>query len=338
MPRILLVKISSLGDIVHNLPVISDIRAALPEAEFEWVVEETFADIPALHPGVRRVIPVALRRWRRNLHCASTWREIGAFRRALRAQAYDFVLDTQGLLKSAVLARLARGPAHGQNRATAREPLAAFFYDHAHHIARGRHAMMRNRDLAAQALGYALPTTPPNYGIAAPAEAPVIELPREYVVALHSTSRDAKLWPENHWVTLGQMLSRRGIAVLLPWGSPSERERAERLVARIVVDGVPARVLPQLCVRELAVLLSQACGVVGVDSGLTHLAVALNRPTVAIYTDTLPCLTGVYPADPARAVNLGERGREPTVAEVANALQSVKALNEAGWRTSSSTG
>jgi heptosyltransferase-1 len=321
VPRVLLVKTSSLGDVVHNLPVIADILAHRPAAEFDWVVEEPFADIPRLHPRVERVIPVALRRWRRSLHRAAIWREISVVRRALRAQPYDLVLDTQGLVKSALLAKLAHGPVHGQDRGTAREPFAASFYDCAHHIARGRHAVVRNRELAARAFGYPLPGTPPDYGIRAPADPLPVELPRDCVVCLHGTSRDSKLWPEAHWIELSRGLLARGVTPLLAWGSEIERARAERIAA-----AASARVLPRLAIRDLAAVLGHARGVVGVDSGLTHLAVALDRPTVAIYTDTDPLLTGVHPRDPVRAVNLGNRGRMPSVAEAMAAAMRIGAL------------
>lgn len=321
MTRTLLVKTSSLGDVIHNLPVIADIRAAGGDMAFDWLVEESFAEIPALHPQVAAVITVSLRRWRRELLRAATWRELSALRRTLRGRSYDVVLDTQGLLKSALLARLARGARHGQDRASAREPLAALFYDHVHPVARGRHAVERNRDLAAQALGYPQPQTPPDYGIHAPMEELPKGLARDCVVCLHGTSRDSKLWPEQLWQELGRGLIAEGTVPLLPWGSERERKRAERIAAAIK----GAQVLPRLGLRALAAVLAHARAAVGVDSGLTHLAVALGRPTVAIYTDTSPHLTGVYPADPARAVNLGGRGVAPTVTEARAALLKVLA-------------
>lgn len=324
MPRILLVKTSSLGDVVHNLPVVADIRSHFPDAEIDWVVEENFADIPALHAGVRRVWPVAMRRWRRQFFRPSAWREIVAFRRALREVEYDAVIDTQGLLKSAILTSMARGPSHGQDRATAREPLAARFYSHTYNVARGRHAVVRNRELAARALGYGLPATPPDYGIQAPVP-PTLTLPRKgggdlfnrpYVVCLHGTSRESKEWPESHWRELVGRLAANGYAVLFPWGNDTEKARAGRLCAG---DG-SATVLPRLGLRDLAAILGRARAVIGVDSGLTHLACALDRPTVAIYTDTSPVLTGVHPRDRSRAVNLGEAGTTPTVDAVWSVL------------------
>lgn len=316
MPRLLIVKTSSLGDVIHNLPIIADIRAHYPDMQFDWVVEESFADIPALHPTVATVIPVAIRRWRRSLFSDATRHEISAFRQRLRAQKYDCVLDTQGLLKSALIARSARGSLHGQDRASAREPLAALFYAHRHAVPRGRHAVARNRQLAALALGYPVPDTPPDYGIHAPQLALPVNLSSPYVVGLHATSRDSKLWPTGHWIALGRALAASGASLVLPWGNDSERLRAQAIAAEVPQSVV----LPRLRLSELAAVLAGAQAAVGVDTGLVHLAVALGVPTVAIYTDTDPVLTGVCPGL-TRAVNLGGIGRVPEPLAVMRALE-----------------
>ena len=322
MLRLLIIKTSSLGDVIHNLPAVSDIGARFPDAAIDWAVEEDFADVAALHPAVARVIPVALRRWRHAPLAPATWCEFRDLRRALRAERYDAVLDTQGLLKSAVLARLARGASCGQDRKTAREPLAACFYDRTFHVARGRHAVVRNRDLAAQALGYALPMTPPDYGIRAPDEPPPLTVPDKFILGLHATSRESKLWPVAHWVALGRALEGKGLVLVLPWGS-----RAEEARARAIAHGVPrAQLLPKLGLRALAVVMGRARAVVGVDTGLVHLAAALGLPTVALYTDTSPALTGVLAADASRARNLGDRARVPAPDEVQRALAALGVL------------
>lgn len=319
MPRLLIVKTSSLGDVIHNLPILADIRAHYPDMQCDWVVEESFADIPALHPAVATVIPVAIRRWRRSLFAPATWHEIAAFGKRLRERHYDFILDAQGLLKSAVIARAAHGIRHGQDRRSAREPLAALFYRHPHPVPRGQHAVARNRQLAALALGYPMPDSPPDYGIHATPITLPIHLPSPYVVGLHATSRDSKLWPVENWVALGRALSAQGTHLLLPWGNENERLRAQCIASEVA----QAIVLPRLKLAELASILAGARGVVGVDTGLVHLAVALGLPTVALYTDTDPSLTGVYPADFQRARNLGGPGRNPEVSSVLAALSSI---------------
>ena len=312
--RILLVKTSSLGDVIHNLPVVSDIQRHFPAAAVDWCVEESFASIPRLHPGVGQIIPVAIRRWRKRLFQAATWREIGTARATLQQTAYDVVIDTQGLLKSALIARQAAGPVSGYAAASAREPLAAWFYERHFKVATAAHAVVRNRELAAAALGYEL-LGDADYGITA-APADFAWLPSQpYVVFLTATSRDDKLWPETHWLALGQRLHALGYAAVLPGGSLVERERAARLSAGIP-DSVAA---PSLSIPQLAALLAGGRAAVGVDTGLTHLAVALKIPTIALYTATDPGLTGVLGAGFYR--NLGGKAQIPSPEAVLAELQ-----------------
>lgn len=318
MPRLLIVKTSSLGDVIHNLPVISDLHVHVPELVIDWVVEENFADIPALHPGVAQVIPVAVRRWRRSLFSRATRDEIAVFRKKLAEHRYDWVLDTQGLLKSAVIVAGAKGVRHGQDWNSAREPLASLFYQHSHAVAHGQHAVARNRQLAALALGYTLDDAPPDYGIHRAKDC-YPGLPQQYVVGLHGTSRDSKLWPVEQWIALGKTLAGQDLPLILPWGNEAERLRAEQISA-----AVPhAVVLPRLRLADLAEVLSGAKAAVGVDTGLIHLAVALDVPTVAIYTDTDPMLTGVLGGRDARTINLGDVGQNPSPDQVLAALTQV---------------
>jgi heptosyltransferase I len=306
MERILLVKTSSLGDVVHNLPVVSDIRRHFPRARVDWVVEEAYATIPALHPGVTDVIPVALRRWRRSPLARAVRAEVCAFRNRLQARAYDAIVDTQGLVKSGCIVRLARGSRMGYDRRSAWEPLATLAYQHRFRVPTDWHAVMRNRALVGLALGYA-PDASIDYGVSA-ALRPFPWAPAgPYALLLHATSRADKEWPIAHWVELGQRLRRSGLAAVLPAGSATERARSERIAHQI--DG--AVVPPPVGIDVLASLLAGAETVVGVDTGLTHLGAALGRPTVAIYTATEPSATGVFGA---RAfANLGGPGTVPGV-------------------------
>jgi heptosyltransferase-1 len=307
--HILLVKTSSLGDVIHNLPVVSDLHRCFPDAEIDWCVEASFADIPRLHPAVREIIPVAVRRWRKQLMQAATWQEISAFRQRLGGVPYDVILDTQGLLKSALIARQAHGKHCGYAAEAAREPLAARFYDTTFLIPRNVHAVERNRWLAAAAFDYPV-DLPLDYGIA-PAG---VDLPwlagDRYAVLLTATSRDDKLWDEANWVELGRALIDRGVRPVFPSGSGAERQRVERIAA--VLDS--AIVAPPLTLRELSAVIGRAALAIGVDTGLAHLAAALRVPTIALYLTTDPALTGVHGTGFIR--NLGQPGRPPQPGDV----------------------
>jgi heptosyltransferase-1 len=312
MPRVLLVKTSSLGDVVHNLPVVSDLVAAMPGASIDWVVEEAFTAIPRLHPQVSRVLPVAVRRWRRAPWKAEVRAEARGFLHELRGETYDAVIDTQGLLKSAWITRAAHGVRHGLDWSSSREPLA-WFYDYCWHVPWGRHAVERNRELAAQALGYAV-AAPARYGITA-AVRQFAWLPGgPHAVLLHATSAARKLWPEAHWIELGRTLASRGITCVLPWGAATEGERSHRLARQI-----PRAIAPErMDLSTLSALLAQAQLVVGTDTGLTHLAGALGTPTLGLYCATDPAATGLYAC--ARATNLGGIDNVPGVAAVIAAV------------------
>jgi len=317
--QILLVKTSSLGDVIHNLPVASDLARRFPGAAIDWVAEEAFAEIPRLHPAVRRVIPVAWRRWRRGLLHPEIWDEIADFTRHLKLHDYDHVLDSQGLLKSAVIAALAPLPKGqkpmGYARGSARESLAPLFYGRRFAVARDQHAVLRNRQLAAAAFGYGV-DGPPDYGISAPAFA-ADWLPKGgYAVLLTATSRADKLWPEDHWQGLGMALVSAGLRCVLPGGSAEERQRAARLAVKIG----RAVAAPSMSLADLAGLLAGAELVVGVDTGLVHLAAALGRPTLALFCGSDPQLTGVLAGDGGgRAINLGGAGAPPKAQEAVEA-------------------
>ncbi len=293
--RVLIVKTSSMGDVIHTLPALTDARRARPGIEFDWVVEESFAEIPSWHPAVARVIPVAIRRWRKNL--VESWHshEWKQFRADLQRYHYDLVIDAQGLLKSAWITRFVKAPAVGLDRHSVREPLASLVYRHKYTVPKTMHAVERTRSLFAQALGYELPKgengepLKGDYGIdphrfyGSTQESP-------NVVFLHATTRDDKHYPEPYWKRLAQTLTAEGYRVRLPWGAEHERARARR-----IADGIKGvEVLPRLNLQGVASVLAQASAVVAVDTGLGHLSAALNVPTISLYGPTSPALVGAY--------------------------------------------
>lgn len=313
MLQILLVKTSSMGDVIHNLPVIADILAHYPDTQFDWMVEESFAEIPKLHPQVRDIIPVAVRRWRKSIFSRNTWREIGDLKTRLKHTHYDAIIDTQGLLKSAIMANFAEGEIHGMDYDSAREPLASLFYTHKYPVGRNQHAVQRNRALAALALKYPIPQSLPDYGLGNLTSQPNnLELPHDYVVFLHGTSRDSKLWPVSHWVTLAEKLKPFNLPVVLPWSNPSEETRAKDIAAQ----SSNVQVLAKLKLTALASILANSKLNIGVDTGLMHLSTALNKPSIAIYTDTNPEFTGVLPSIENMAINIGGKAQIPSADDV----------------------
>ena len=286
--RVLLIKTSSLGDVVHTLPALTDAQRAIPGIQFEWVVEEGFAEIHAWHPAVAQVIPVAIRRWRKNLLHTLRSGEWGRFRARLRETRYDLVIDAQGLLKSAWLTRYVKAPVAGLDRDSAREPLASRFYDRRYAVPRDQHALERVRQLFAQALGYERPSGVGDYGLdraqlATPGEEP-------YLLFLHGTTWPSKHWPEAYWRELAERMSAFGWAIRLPWGNAEEKARAER-----IAEGIAgASVLPRLNLGGVAKVVAGARACVAVDTGLGHLAAALDVPSISLYGPTLPGRVGAY--------------------------------------------
>ena len=289
--RVLIVKTSSMGDVLHTLPALTDAQQAIPDIHFDWVVEEGFAQIPSWHSAVDRVIPVAIRRWRKAWFSAPIKTERKAFRNAIRLQQYDAIIDAQGLVKSAALVtRLAHGIKHGMDWSTAREPLASLFYNRKHHIARQQHAVERTRELFAKSLGYTKPQSQGDYAIAQHFLTELNADAGQYAVFLHATTRDDKHWPEANWRELIGLLNNAGIRIKLPWGAAHEEARARRLAEGFTyVD-----VLPRMSLEEVARVLAGAKFVVSVDTGLSHLTAALDRPNITLYGPTDPGLIGGY--------------------------------------------
>jgi heptosyltransferase-1 len=315
MPDVLFIKTSSLGDVIHHMPAVTEARRALPGARFAWMVEEAFAPLVRLHPAVDAVVPVAWRRWRRSFYTPAAMTEIARNLRAIRASQYGTVVDTQGLVKTGVLSRIARGVRHGYDSHSIRESFASVFYDVHHAVSRDLHAVERNRTLSGLALGYT-PQGAPDFGLdRARLRAPG----KPYAVLLHATAQARKEWPVASWIALGDAIGRQGFDVVLPWGTPAERARSGQIAAVLPTAHVPERAPLDAVAR----LIGGAQCVVGVDTGLLHLAAALGVPLVAVFTGSKPHLTGPVGNGPLAV--LGAEGMPPAVDEVIEALQRVGA-------------
>ncbi|AMP03342.1 lipopolysaccharide heptosyltransferase I [Collimonas pratensis] len=314
--------------------MVSDIRRHFPTANIDWVVEEGYTRLVRMNPDVRRIIPIALRRWRRSLLSAATRAEIAKFRKQLKQDTYDVVFDTQGLLKTSVVMRMARLAPNGRRIGLANategsgyEPLSRIFHTKSIKVGLHTHAVLRAREVAAQALGYSADGTADfNLRPVAmkPADLPAWLPAVPYAVFFHGTARAAKQWSNANWVRIAALLAERGLLVLLPWGSAAEKSNAEQLASQMS----NARVLPKLPLMEAVLLAQRAALVVGVDTGLTHIAAAFNRPTIELYCDSPRWKTeGNWSP---QIINLGEIGMPPTVEQVAQAIDTLEAWVE--WR------
>ena len=322
--NILLVRVSSLGDVLHNLPMVADILRHHPDANIDWVVEEGYVSLVRLNPHVRKIIPFALRRWRKSLGDKATRAEIKAFFATLRQERYDYVFDTQGLLKTGIIMGAARLAPGGQKVGLANgsegsgyEGISRIFHSKSIPLDPRTHAVARGRLVAGAALGYPVDVAP-DFGLPGPdtANRPQWMPLDAYAVFFHGTARDAKKWPTANWISTANALAP--MPVLLAWGSPNEKREAEAIAA-----GAPnAIVLPKLSMDEAIALARNAGLAIGVDTGLTHIAAAFVRPTVEIYCDSPKWKTeGNWSP---RIVNLGDLGAPPQVAEVLAAVERLK--------------
>ncbi len=336
--KILIVRVSSLGDVVHNMPMVADILRHHPQAQIDWVVEEGYASLVRLNRGVRNVIPFALRRWRKTLLSAATRTEMADFRRLLRREAYDFVFDTQGLIKTGVVMGLARlapgGKRIGLGNATegsGYEGVSRIFHTTSVQVNTRSHAVARARLVAAAALGYPV-AGPADFNLRAPDDLPrrlsdpTTSTPppwlpsTPYAVFFHATARAAKLWAAANWIPVAQQLAERHLPVLLPWGNAVEKQAAEHLAATMP----NARVLPKLSTIDAVILAQRAALVIGVDSGLTHIAAAFCRPTIELY-----CASPRWKTEgdwSPNIINLGDDGKPPAVAEVLQAITNLQGV------------
>ncbi len=287
--KVLIVKLTSMGDLVQALPAVTDAARALPEIRFDWVVDEVFAEIPAWHPAVHRVIKTAHRRWRAGFRDSIRGGELKSFFASLRAEHYDIVIDAQTNLKSALVTACTRGPKHGPDRRSVREFPANWAYNHHYPLPVEQLAVDRWRQLFATVLGYQQPDTAPDFGIE-DHDWPVLDwLPQQpYLVFVANASWPTKYWTDGNWRQLIARAGAEGYRVLLPWGSELERQKTEPLA-----EGFKhAQVLPRLRLGEVASLLLGSAGAVSMDTGLAHIAAALDVATVTLYGPTDAGLIG----------------------------------------------
>lgn len=285
--KVLIVKTSSLGDVIHTLPALTDAAHHIPNIRFDWVVEEAFAEIPKWHPQVEKILPIAWRRWRKNLLAAWREKKLQEFYKSLREENYDLIIDAQGLVKSALITCFAKGLHCGLDYHSAREPLASFLYQRRFKVVFEQHAVTRARQLFAHVLNYPCPEDKPDYAIRKYFKSDNTE-ERKNILFIHGTTKTSKEWPEKYWIALANRCVENGWQVQIPWGNSVEKLRAERIAA----SGLGITVLQKSSLSTLAHLLLQAKAAVSVDTGIGHLAAALSVPTVSLYGPTDPTQIG----------------------------------------------
>ncbi|MFB9979790.1 lipopolysaccharide heptosyltransferase I [Mesorhizobium kowhaii] len=307
--KVLIVKTSSMGDVIHTFPAVEDARLVRPDVSFDWCVEEAFAGIVALHPAIDSIHTVAIRRWRKALLDGGTWREAAALRRTLRECRYDLVIDAQGLLKSALVARQAGAPIAGFDRSSAREPSATLFYDVTYAVPRDLHAIERTRRLFGLALGYQPDLSRLDSGIVPP-PGNLAGIAGKIAFLLHGTSREDKKWPVQDWIETARLLVEREMTPVTTWSNECEKAAAEAIANAVP----PTIVVPKSPLADIAAIIGRSTLVVGADTGLTHLASAFGLPTVAVFLATEPGLTG--PRGPYASTLLAAPGERIAPAEV----------------------
>ena len=288
--HVLVVKMSSMGDIIHTLPALTDATIAIPDIKFDWVVEPAFQEIPIWHKAVQEVIVAPLREWKKNLFNRENLAKMSSFFAKLRAKKYDVVIDAQGLIKSAVLTRFCKSKIYGGfNALSAREAIASFLYNKKAMVPVNLHAIARTRQLFTEILGYALPDQRLDYGVDWKCfNSEIVDKP--YLVFLHGTTWDTKHWPEIYWLQLAEIAGLHGYAVYMTWAGVAQKARVERLSSKVAA----ITMLPHLSITEAVIYLKGARGVVTVDTGFGHLASALELPMVSLYGPTDPDKVGMF--------------------------------------------
>lgn len=278
--NILIIKTSSLGDIIQTLPALTDAGKIFPDIQFDWVVEEAFQDIPKLHPLVNNVIPVAMRRWRKNIFRSLLNGEIKKFKQKIQSKKYDLIIDAQGLIKSGLITKMAIGKKIGLDKQSLTEPLARFFYDDEVTVDLQKHAIFRMRSIFAGALHYSFDAENIDYGISIKPNDQYSKKPS--ILFLHGTTWPSKHWPDEHWIALAKLL--KNDPILIPWSNDQEKKRAELISAQ----SENAIILPKMRLSDLAAIIADGKFCIGIDSGLAHLAAAFNVPTITLYGPTNP--------------------------------------------------
>lgn len=292
--HILIIKISSMGDIIHTLPAITDASNLIPTISFDWVIEESFSEIPTWHPSIHQIIPIKLRSWKNQWYKPNTWKKYYEFIKQLNTHKYNKIIDAQGLLKTSlfITSNIINGIKHGMNSLSAKEPISCWCYDHHHHIPKNQHAIERIRQLFSYSLQYPIPTYPGQYNINHHFNNSSIRTPSKppYLIFFHTTSQSKKEWPKLNWHILTQHAINTGYHIKVPFWTKQEKLNTKQLKNHFQ----QITILPNLTLKKIAHQINKATATISVDTGLSHLSAALNCPNLTLYGPTNPKLIGTY--------------------------------------------
>ena len=286
MIRILIVKLTSLGDLIHTMPAITDIQHNSSEVELDWLVDEQFSEIPAWHSFVNKTIAIGLRRWRRNINSRSLSEFMNCISE-IRSKNYDFIVDVQGLLKSSILGSIiAKGESHGYADTSIKEKYASLFYNYKYHVPLNLHAVTRIRNLCSQVLNYSIDEAEINYGVKEQLQNKERD---NYIVLIPHSSNPIKNWEEKKWIELAKLINAEGLKVKVSWGSEFEKQQATR-IAQASNTEVAEKL--NLNINSIGKFLAKAKAVVSLDTGFSHIAAALETPNICLCITSDPNLSG----------------------------------------------
>ena len=325
--KVLIIKLTSMGDLMHALPALTDASNIYPDIQFDWIVDENFSDVPSWHPKVSEIITTNHRTWRKQLLSGSLRRELKELKTKINVGDYDVVIDMQNNLKSAVLSYFIKKEVHGLDKNSAREYPAHWAYAFKHEVPKNLHAVARQRSLLALSLNYKIDDKSINYKVDKSVfRAPDFSLPNKYLVLVHNASWPTKLWPIPHWQKFIELINQEGYTAILPSGSEEEIARAEEIVS----SNNKAIALKKLSLNEVAYVIEHSLGCVCSDTGLAHLSAVLDKPSVTMYSVTDESLIGTRGKNQEHLISYDARMESITPEEVLKKLNSVKRKSGGG--------
>lgn len=315
--KILIIRLSAIGDIFHTLTILPDIRKVFKDVQIDWLVDESFVEVTKLSPLIENVIPIPLKKWKKSK--LSYLPNLIKYKKSLPKVNYDYIIDTQSLIKTALLSKfLFNGEIYGLDRKSAREPLASLFYDYKYNVNQDNVAVIRLRGLIAKIFNLNHNLRKFSFDVKTKPYLPNFD--SKYVLFLHGTSKENKKWAIDNWVELSQwIISNTDKQIVVTHSNDSEYQFTKDLKDKL--NSSRLTIIDKLKFAEFADVVKHASLVVGVDTGFTHLANLLHIPTIAIYQASDPNYVGML--ESAIAKNLGNKESKITSYQAISCIQRI---------------